>query len=109
MREKQVEWAWSPAVAAVLPIPSGRRSSLVFEDEHIEVRYYAPSGSDDQTPHDRDEVYVIAAGSATFLREGESKPAARGDLIQVPARMEHRFVDLSDDFATWVVFYGHKR
>jgi hypothetical protein len=29
-----------------------------------------------------------------------------GDMLFVPARMEHRFEDFSDDFATWVMFYG---
>ena len=27
-------------------------------------------------------------------------------LLFVPAGMEHRFEDLSEDFGTWVVFYG---
>jgi mannose-6-phosphate isomerase-like protein (cupin superfamily) len=106
MKETQADWAWTPAEAAALPIPSGRQSSRVFEDKHVEVRYYAPKVRDDQNPHERDELYVIASGSATFTRAGEHKPVTRGDVIQVPAGMEHRFVDLSDDFATWVVFYG---
>jgi mannose-6-phosphate isomerase-like protein (cupin superfamily) len=109
MQESRLDWGWSPAAAAELPIPSGRRSSLVFEDAQVEVRFYAPRGQDDQTPHERDEIYVIAGGTATFIRESEQRPVSRGDLVQVPAGMEHRFVDLSDDFGTWVVFYGHTR
>jgi mannose-6-phosphate isomerase-like protein (cupin superfamily) len=104
--QKQREWSWSPAAAAAIPIPSGRQSAPVFDDEHVEVRYYAPPGRDEQQPHERDELYVIASGSATFERDGERKPVARGELIHVPAGLEHRFLDLSDDFATWVVFYG---
>lgn len=108
MPEQQAEWSWSVSDAQALPIPPGRQSSIVFDDGEIEVRFYAPKVRDDQRPHDRDEIYVIAGGSATFLRGDESKPVARGDVIQVPARLEHRFVDLSDDFATWVFFYGPK-
>ena len=29
-----------------------------------------------------------------------------GDVLFVGAKVEHRFEDFSDDFATWVVFYG---
>jgi mannose-6-phosphate isomerase-like protein (cupin superfamily) len=29
-----------------------------------------------------------------------------GDVLFVPAGVEHRFEDFSDDFVTWVVFYG---
>jgi len=31
---------------------------------------------------------------------------APGDMLFVPAKMEHRFEDFSADFATWVLFYG---
>lgn len=29
-----------------------------------------------------------------------------GDLLFVPAGVEHRFGPFTDDFATWVLFYG---
>jgi uncharacterized protein YjlB len=29
-----------------------------------------------------------------------------GDVLFVPARMEHRFEAMSGDFAVWVMFYG---
>jgi hypothetical protein len=29
-----------------------------------------------------------------------------GELLFVPAGVVHRFEDFSDDFATWVMFYG---
>ena len=31
---------------------------------------------------------------------------APGDLLFVPAGVEHRFEEFSDDFAAWVFFYG---
>ena len=31
---------------------------------------------------------------------------APGDMLFVPAGTVHRFEDFSDDFATWVIFYG---
>jgi len=32
----------------------------------VEVEWHAPVGADRQTPHDRDEVYVVVRGSADF-------------------------------------------
>mgnify|MGYP003552625053 CR=1 FL=1 len=67
---------------------------------------YAPKGSDDQTPHDQDEIYVIQAGQGIFVRDGERSAFVPGDLIFVDARTPHHFEDFSDDFACWVVFWG---
>lgn len=94
------------AAALALPLPRGRGSSQVFADGDIEIRMYAPRGHDPQTPHDRDELYIVAAGSGK-LRVGDQIFAfAPGALLYVGAHETHRFEDFSDDFATWVVFYG---
>jgi uncharacterized protein YjlB len=37
---------------------------------------------------------------------GQRVPFGPGDALFVAATVEHRFEDFSDDFATWVVFYG---
>ena len=42
-------------------------------------------------------------GSAAAMR---SRPCRAGDLVFAPAHAEHRFEDISADFATWVLFYG---
>jgi mannose-6-phosphate isomerase-like protein (cupin superfamily) len=49
---------------------------------------------------------VVWRGSGTFFRDGERKPFGPGDVIFVPAHMEHRFEEFSDDFAAWVIFWG---
>jgi mannose-6-phosphate isomerase-like protein (cupin superfamily) len=92
--------------ARVAPIQPGRRSSLLMEHGSMELRYYAPRGPDLQTPHDRDELYVIASGRGTFSVGGQRVPFGPGDVLFVAAHVEHRFESFSDDFATWVVFYG---
>jgi mannose-6-phosphate isomerase-like protein (cupin superfamily) len=92
--------------ARVAPIPSGSRSSLLMQHGSMKLRYYAPRGTDPQTPHDQDELYVIASGRGTFLVGGERVPFGPGDVLFAAARVEHRFEGFSDDFATWVVFYG---
>ena len=80
--------------------------TTLFEHGTLSVELYAPRSVDAQTPHARDEVYVIARGSGTFACAGERRPFANGDLLFVPAGIEHRFEDFGDDFATWVIFYG---
>lgn len=72
----------------------------------MRVGVYAPRGHDDQTPHTQDELYIVIAGTGTFLRGGERIAFKPGTLLFVPAKLEHRFVDFSDDFSTWVVFWG---
>lgn len=70
------------------------------------VEYYRPEAIDIQTPHSRDELYVIASGHGTFLNGGVERAFETGEVLFVPAGVEHRFTSFSGDFATWVVFYG---
>ena len=59
-----------------------------------------------QKPHARDEVYVVLAGSGTFVVGGERRPFGPGEVLFAAAGVEHRFEDFTADFATWVFFYG---
>jgi len=99
-------WHVSTRDAAAMPLPEGRRSAEVLSYGSLEVRYYAPKAVDPQTPHDRDEVYIVASGRGFFVRGEERVAFAPGDMLFVPAQMAHRFEDFSADFATWVLFYG---
>jgi len=78
----------------------------LFEHGTLEVEIYAPEGHDPQQPHRRDEVYVVISGRGYFRNGDERHPFKPGDLLFVPAGIEHRFEDFTDDFATWVMFYG---
>ena len=89
-----------------LPGPDGQRFAGVFRHGSLEVEIYAPRGVDPQTPHDRDEVYVVAAGQATFVNGTRRMPCGPGDFLFAAAGEEHRFEQFSDDFVTWVLFYG---
>lgn len=67
---------------------------------------FAPDGGDHQTPHTQDEFYIIVSGSGTFQRGEERISFVTGDVLFVPAQAPHRFEDFSDDFQTWVIFFG---
>jgi len=89
-----------------LPGPQGERSVALFEHGSLVVKLYAPRGQDSQTPHSRDEVYVVARGSGEFLCGNERYPFGPQDLLFAAAGVEHRFENFTDDFAVWVMFYG---
>ncbi|MBV9341715.1 MAG: cupin domain-containing protein [Acidobacteria bacterium] len=84
----------------------GERSIALFEHGTLIVEIYAPRGTDTQMPHTRDEIYVVARGTGTFELNGTSESFAVGDVLFAPARMPHKFIDFTDDFAAWVFFYG---
>ncbi len=78
----------------------------VMKNGEMKVEYFAPKHLDRQAPHSQDELYIIIAGEAEFFRDGETMKCNKGDVLFVPAKMEHRFINFSEEFATWVVFYG---
>lgn len=78
----------------------------VFRHGTLSVEFYKPEKKDLQKPHDRDEIYVVVSGTGTFYNGGKRWKFKPGDFLFVPARVEHRFEDFSDDFSTWVFFYG---
>lgn len=109
------------ADARLTPNDVGRATALTMAHGTMELRWFAPKQADPQTPHDRDELYIVMAGTGTFMRAVESHPFddtalpiqgeervpfGPGDALFVAAGTVHRFEDFSDDFATWIVFYG---
>lgn len=94
------------AEAAAHLAASGREFAEVLKTGSLVVELYRPHQVDKQTPHDRDEIYVITSGASDFLLEGTRTSVRTGDVLFVPAGAEHRFVAFSEDFSTWVFFYG---
>lgn len=84
----------------------GKRFVELLTHGSLSVEIYAPRGRDPQTPHTRDEVYVVVHGRGEFVNGTERHPFGPGDFLFVPAGVEHRFVDFTDDLVVWVVFYG---
>ncbi len=86
--------------------PPGNLAVPVFRHGTLEVEWYSPAGEDLQQPHDRDEIYVVARGTAVFW-DGESRRnVAPGTFLFVAAGRPHRFERLSPEFGVWVFFYG---
>jgi len=92
--------------ATRLPGPDGERFAVAFERGTLSIEFYAPRGRDPQKPHTRDEVYVVLHGRGQFRHGDKREPFGPGDVLFVPAGVEHRFEDFSDDLDVWVIFYG---
>lgn len=91
---------------ARLPGPKGERFAEALQHCSLSVEIYAPRGSDPQSPHTRDEAYVVVQGSGDFINGSSRESFGPGDLLFVPAGVEHRFLNFSDDLVVWVIFYG---
>jgi len=78
----------------------------LMEHRSMSVEIYRPVETDSQTPHLQDELYVIISGNGVFFNNGERSSFVPGDVLFVPAGIEHRFENFTADFATWVIFYG---
>ena len=96
------------AEARSAPIPAGSRSALLMRHGTMTLRHYKPEGTDPQTPHDQDEIYVVIAGAGRFTVDGETVDFGPGDALFAAAGSDHHFFDFSDDFETWVIFYGDR-
>jgi mannose-6-phosphate isomerase-like protein (cupin superfamily) len=89
-----------------LPGPQKENVVALFEHGSLVTKLYAPPGIDPQTPHSRDEVYVVAQGTGEFACGETRETFQPNDVLFVAAGVEHRFENFTDDFAVWVFFYG---
>ena len=99
----------------------GRSTGLFLAHGSMELGWFAPKQDAPLSPHDRDEVYILVSGTGVFMRAVEGHPFddttlpiqgeervtfGPGDALFVAAGTVHRFEKFSDDFATWIIFYG---
>jgi mannose-6-phosphate isomerase-like protein (cupin superfamily) len=87
---------------------SNKLFTELFRHGTLSIEVYKPVEHDLQKPHEQDEIYVVISGSGDFYCDGKVYPFVTGDLLFVKAGIEHRFQNFSDDFSTWVIFYGPK-
>ena len=94
-----------------LPLPANEKwtegvwFTEAFSKGNFDLEFFAPKGEDRQTPHEKDEIYVVVRGSGEFVKENERTEFKSGDVLFVEAGVDHRFENFSEDFATWVIFF----
>src|ERR1043165_432937 len=97
------------AAARALTPTEGERSVVVFRDEDVEVKFAAHPTSGPQAPHDRDELYIVASGTARYRWDGGETPIGPGDIMFAAAHTPPGYDQFSEDFSVWIVFYGPHR
>ena len=69
--------------------------------------YVLPAGAtDNQRPHDRDEIYYVLAGSGKLVVEADTFAAEPGMALFVAADASHRFIEIDEALDLLVVFGG---
>jgi quercetin dioxygenase-like cupin family protein len=96
----------TPSIALVALAAADKPFVSLFRHGTLEIEFYKPDGLDKQTPHTRDEVYVVISGSGVFVCGDKRRPFETGEVLFARAGEQHRFEDFTPDFATWVFFYG---
>lgn len=74
--------------------------------------YSIPAGgTDDQTPHQEDEIYVVIGGRAVLTTGSGAAEVTAGSVLYVPAGEEHAFTSIAEDLTLLVIFapaYGSR-
>jgi mannose-6-phosphate isomerase-like protein (cupin superfamily) len=105
-RDNRLRIALSEARRSLARVPEP--FVVLFERGDLSVELFAPRGVDTQQPHEQDEIYIIAAGSGVFRRDSERVPFGPGDFLFIRAGVSHAFEQFTENFQTWVTFFGPK-
>ena len=95
-----------------LPLPATERwpegvwDTEAFAHGSMSLVLFAPRGTDHQSSHNQDELYIVLKGRGVLLVEGTRFPFVEGDVLFVAASKVHRFEEFSEDLTTWAVFWG---
>jgi len=86
--------------------PDGVWDIQAFAHGSMSVILFTPRGTDYQSSHKQDELYVVLKGKGVLLIDGSRYYFLPGDVLFVPAETDHRFVEFASDFVAWAVFWG---
>lgn len=94
------------AIAQARSAPDGYAAEVLRSDL-LSVGLYllAAGATDDQTPHDEDEVYYAVSGRAKLRVGAEDHQVKPGSLLFVPAHAIHFFHEISEELIL-VVFWA---
>ena len=89
MRIELARFAASLPLPATPIWPTGVWDIEAFRHGTMSVVLFTPRGTDHQSSHDQDELYVVVDGSGVLVVDGERQAFVRGDVLFVPARAQH--------------------
>jgi len=79
----------------------------VLHSDLLSVGLYVlrAGGTDDQKPHNEDEVYYVVSGRATLRVGDDDHPVQPGTMLFVPALAVHFFHEINEELVL-VVFWA---
>src|SRR5262249_26215613 len=80
--------------------PEGVWDKEMFSHGSMSVLIFTPRGTDYQTAHKQDELYVVVRGSGVLVVDNNRFSFSEGDALFVPAGVKHHFEDFSNDLTT---------
>lgn len=86
--------------------PAGVWDTRAFAHGSMSVILFAPRGTDHQSSHEQDELYIVLKGNGVLVIDDRRHSFAAGDALFVPANTDHHFVEFTNDLVTWAVFWG---
>jgi mannose-6-phosphate isomerase-like protein (cupin superfamily) len=86
------------------PTETNWTEQLRVPDLSVGTYSIVAGGTDGQSPHTEDEIYVVTAGRAVFDAAGERVQVGPGSVLYVPAGEVHGFSAVTEDLAVLVVF-----
>jgi mannose-6-phosphate isomerase-like protein (cupin superfamily) len=106
--QQDADWMLALAHAKANLPDSGEGFRFFYGLRHgtMKTGIYAPQQIDTQGPHKQDELYVVICGSGDFIKNDERRRFQAGDVLFVEAGIAHHFENFTDDFSTWVIFWG---
>ena len=93
---------------AKIPTATGEHAVSLLQQGSLNIKLSQPIPPNRQTPHDQDELYIVARGRGVLVHDGARDEFETGDLMFIAAGTEHHVEDFSDDLTVWVVFFGPK-
>jgi mannose-6-phosphate isomerase-like protein (cupin superfamily) len=90
--------------AAGVPGGAGWAEHLRTADLSVGTYALPAGGTDTQSPHTEDEIYVVTAGRAVLRTPTAAVPVSPGSVVFVPAGEQHTFTDITEALTTLVVF-----
>lgn len=90
----------------VLNVESGSRYKEFIQNSTLSAGIYVlrAGETDPQNPHTEDELYYVVTGRSSMVVGSERFEVGAGDVIFVPAFMEHRFYEITEDLRILVFF-----
>jgi len=83
-----------------------RRTIVTGEHSQVVVMAIQPGDDIGEETHDGDQILLFVEGEGRAVLDGQSEPIRAGDLVFVPARTLHNFVNAGPEPLRLVTVYA---